>query len=294
MKPVLPSEPIAIVGSGRVGRALGRALAAGGAQVVAIASPTAGHAQEAASLIGPAVRAVGADEIPLLAARVIIAVTDRHIEDAARTLARVEISEAIVVHTSGASGTAPLQVLRERGAACGVMHPLQTLGDPGAAADMFDGAPFAVLGDARAAEWAGALVAGLGGWTLQPRESDLASYHAAAVLAGNSMWAVIDAAVALMGHAGVPPDTARRAVAELARTSLEHALGRDAATTLTGPVARGDLGTLRRHLEALEHAPPGVRALYEAVSLCLVDIAENGQLGADDVRAIKGLFTTFR
>ena len=283
MTPLLPPEPIAIVGSGRVARSMGRALAARGAHVVAVASPTAGHARAAAAFIGPDVRAVAVDEIPRIAARVIVAVTDRHIADAARALACAEIRDAIVVHTSGASGTAPLQGLRERGAACGVLHPLQTLGDPEEAAGIFEGAPFAVLGDARAAAWAGALVDGLGGWMLQPRESDLASYHAAAVMAGNSMWAVIDAAVALMGNAGIAPDTARKAVALLARTSLEHALRPDAATTLTGPVARGDLETLQRHFDALEQAPPHVRALYRAISLALAEIAEERRLDAENL-----------
>lgn len=272
----VPPEPIAIVGSGRVARALGRALIVRGGHVVAVASPTAAHSREAASFMGPTVRAVAVDEIPPLASRVIIAVTDRHISDAARELAGAHIRNAIVVHTSGASGMGPLQVLCDSGAACGMMHPLQTLGDPAAAGDILGEAPFAVLGDERAAAWARAVVEGLGGWVVQPREADLASYHAAAVLAGNSMWAVIDAAVTLMGDAGIAPDAARKALAPLARTSLEHALGPDASATLTGPVARGDKCTVQRHLEALEKAPPHVGALYRAILLNLAQIAEKG------------------
>lgn len=290
MSTPLPQEPIAIVGSGRVARALGRALAERGARIVAIASPTTGHAEAAASFIGPAARAVAAVDIPGLASRVIIAVTDRHIADAARSLARPEIRDVIVVHTSGATDTAPLQVLREMGAACGVMHPLQTLGDPGAPS-IFAGVPFAVLGDPPAASWAGAIVEGLGGWPLHPREADLPSYHAAAVLAGNSMWAVIEAAVTLMGDAGIDPATARKAVASLARTSLEHALGEGGAKRLTGPVARGDLGTLRQHIAALEQAPPHVRALYQSISLVLAEIGRANGLSDDDLRALKVLLT---
>ena len=287
----VPPEPVAIVGSGRVAQALGRALILGGGHVVAVASPTARHAREAASFIGPAVRAVTVDAIPALASRVIIAVTDRHIVDAARELAGAHIRNAIVVHTSGASGTAPLQVLCDSGAACGVMHPLQTLGDPATAADIFAESPFAVLGDAKAVAWARDVVEGLGGWVVQPRESDLASYHAAAVLAGNAMWAIIDAAVTVMGDAGIAPDAARRALAPLARTSLEHALGPEASATLTGPVARGDRGTVQRHLDALEKAPPHVRALYRAISLSLAEIAEKGRLGDQNLRALKDLLT---
>ena len=287
----IPPEPIAIVGSGRVARTLGRALIVRGGYVVAVASPTAAHAREAASFIGPGVRAVAVGEIPALAPRVIIAVTDRHIADAARELAGAHIRNAIVVHTSGASGTGPLHVLHEAGAACGVMHPLQTLGDPAEAGDIFHNAPFAVLGDQKAVVWARAIVESLGGWALQAREADLASYHAAAVLAGNSMWAVIDAAVTLMGDAGIAPDAARKALAPLARTSLEHALGPDAAATLTGPVSRGDKGTVQRHLEALEKAPPHVRALYRAISLALAEIAENGRLSDEDLRALKTLLS---
>lgn len=284
-------EPIAIVGSGRVGQALGRALVSKGALVVAVASRSAAHADSAAAFIGGGVRAVGVAEVAGLASRVIIAVTDRYIVDVAEMLAADDLRDAIVVHTSGAMGTASLQPLRDRGAACGVMHPLQTIGDAALAPAIFANVPFAVLGDARAVEWATSLAALLGAWVLHPREQHLASYHAAAVIAGNSMFAIVDAAARLMVDAGVPDDLAGAALGPLARTSLEHALA-GGAEMLTGPVARADLGTLRRHLEATRHTPPHLRALYTATSLYLAEMARGESLSDDDVAALNALFAT--
>lgn len=283
-----PDEAIAIVGSGRVGRALGRALTARGARIVAVASRDPAHAESAASFIGGGAQAVSIERIASLATRIILAVTDGHIAGVAAALAQSQLAGAVVVHTSGAAGLAPLRPLRDAGASCGVMHPLQTIGD-GPQAAAFDGIAFAVLGDPAAVAWATAVVRSLDAWPLHPREGDLASYHAAAVMAGNSMWAVIEAAVVLMTDAGIPAADARAALGPLARKSLEQALMPGAGEALTGPVARADLETLRRHFTALEGAPPHLRVLYHAVAQYLVDIASRHRLTAEETAALRAL-----
>jgi predicted short-subunit dehydrogenase-like oxidoreductase (DUF2520 family) len=227
--------------------------------------------------------------IPAAATHIIIAVTDDQITEAVKGLAHPGIRGAIVVHTSGVAGTRPLQPLRERGAQGGVMHPLQTLGDADATASVFEGVFFAVLGDPAAVDWATTIATSLGGSVLHPQEEKLASYHAAAVLGGNSMWAVIDAAVELMRDAGIPADVARAALGPLARTSLERALSANAAATLTGPVARADVGTLRRHLAEMKDARAPIGALYTAIALYLTEIAGRGRLTQDEINALRTL-----
>jgi predicted short-subunit dehydrogenase-like oxidoreductase (DUF2520 family) len=272
-----------------VARALGRSLVARGAQVTAVASRNAAHAESAAAAMRGSVRAIELRAIPAAATHIIIAVTDDQISEAVRGLAQPDIRAAIVVHTSGVAGTRLLRPLRDLGAHGGVMHPLQTLGDAEPTPSLFEGVPFAVLGDPAAVDWATTIASSLGGSVLHPDEEKLASYHAAAVLAGNSMWAVIDAAVVLMRDAGIPPETARAALGPLARTSLERALDADAATTLTGPVVRADVGTLRQHLAALDEMPPPVDALYRAIGLYLTDMAGRGHLTPQQVSTMKAL-----
>ena len=227
--------------------------------------------------------------IPAAAAHIIIAVTDDQIGEVVKGLARPDIRGAIVVHTSGVAGSGPLQPLRELSADCGVMHPLQTIGDAEATASGFEGVPFGVLGDPAAVEWATTIASALGGWVVHPDEQHLASYHAAAVMAGNSMWAVIDAAVVLMRDAGIPADVARAALGPLARTSLERALAADAAATLTGPVARADFGTLRQHLAAVDDMSLPLNALYRAIALYLTDMAGHEHLTPQQVNILKAL-----
>src|SRR5688572_20109356 len=98
----MPSEPrrdsIAIVGSGRVARALGRSLIARGARVTAVASRNAAHAESAAAAMGDEVRAMELRAIPSAATHIIIAVTDDQISEAVKGLAHPDIRGAIVVH----------------------------------------------------------------------------------------------------------------------------------------------------------------------------------------------------
>jgi predicted short-subunit dehydrogenase-like oxidoreductase (DUF2520 family) len=239
--------------------------------------------------MGSDVRVVQLGAIPAAATHIIIAVTDDQIGEAVTGLAHPDIRGAIVVHTSGAAGRGPLQPLRELGAHCGVMHPLQTIGDTESTGSILEGVPFGVLGDPAAVEWATSVASTLGGSVLHLDEQKLASYHAAAVLAGNSMWAVIDAAVVMMRDAGISPDIARAALGPLARTSLERALAADSEATLTGPVARADLGTLRQHMAAVDTMPPHLNAMYRAIALYLAEIAGRGHLTPQQVSTLKAL-----
>lgn len=283
---------IGIVGTGRVARALGRALYRRGEPITHVASSIVERAADAAAFIGGRIEAVLPPDLAARVQRVLIATSDDRIAPVARLLADAGMRDVIVLHTCGALGPAALAPLRAAGSDCGVLHPLQTIADPQQA--RFDGVTFGVAGDPRAVAWAFELAHLIGGRPLNVSPEHLTAYHAAAVLAANAMPAVIDAAVALLARAGVSSDAARAALEPLVRTALDNAIALGPEAALTGPVSRGDLTTIQAHIGALRSAPPEVSALYVAVSRRLLDIAGRRGLPEDSQRAIAAALDTLR
>jgi len=285
--------PVAIVGAGAVAQALGRLMAAGGEPVVALASRSRSHAADAARFIGvaaPSIQVVDYSDVPRLATRVLIAVSDRGIEPVGEALAAAGMRSGAALHTCGARGPDALDALRIAGVSCGMLHPLQTMMSAEQGVNSLADVTFGLSGDREAIAWAGEIVemvtAGRGG-ALHIEADRLAYYHAGAVMASNAVVAALDAAVILLAHAGVKRDAALRAVGPLARTSLDNALGSGPRAALTGPVARGDAATVAAHREALRAVDPTVAKLYEAAAGHLLQLAKQRGLSGDSVHAVE-------
>lgn len=208
-----------IVGPGRAGRSLALALRAAGWP-----EPRFFGRDDALESAG-----IGADVV-------VIATPDDLI---ARVAAALPATDAVVVHLSGSRG------LGELGghARVGALHPLVALPDPVTGADRLRGAWFATAGDPIVER----LVAALGGRSFPVADEDRASYHAAAVVASNHLVALLGQAERITAIAGVPFD----AILDLAEGSLANVRALGPSAALTGPAARGDEDTIRRHLAAL-------------------------------------------
>jgi predicted short-subunit dehydrogenase-like oxidoreductase (DUF2520 family) len=259
---------MAIVGTGRMGRALTLLLAGRGIPVLA----AAGRAPQAAAGSSHVLIAVADDALPAVAAR----------------LAAAGLRGAIVLHTSGAAGPAGLKALGEAGNATGVLHPLQTVPSPEAGVQSLPGSAFAYAGEAAAAEWALELIAALGGQPLAIDPARWALYHAAAVMACNYHATLVDCAFELMQGAGAGRDEAGRALAPLMRATTENLLKLGPADALTGPIRRGDVSTIRAHMAALQSAPAETLRLYSAAGLRTLALAglpsETAEVMADALR----------
>ena len=125
------------------------------------------------------------------------------------------------------------------------------------------------------------------GTPLRIRDNGFASYHAGAVMAGNAVIAAIDAAVVLLGAAGVERGDALRAIRPLCLTSAQNALELGPEAALTGPVQRGDAETVRTHSAALADSPRYVADLYRASGRALLDIARRRGLNEAAARAVE-------
>ena len=280
------SAPIGIVGSGSVAQALGRLLCERHQPVVAVSSRSVEHARRAAAFIGHGVEARALDDLARRVGRVLIATTDSGITSSASGLAEAGFASGIALHTCGSRGAAALEPLRRTGVACGVLHPLQTISSPEQGVTSLTAISFGLSGDVGALNWGRELIAALGGRELAVAEDRLAEYHAGAVMASNAMISVVDAALTLMQQAGLEPAVALSAVEPLCRTTLDNLFAGGPAAALTGPIVRGDIGTIRQHRTAIMHSPDRVSALYRAAGHNLLQLARERGLPEATLQAM--------
>ena len=284
------SEAVAIVGSGSVAQALGRVLINSGAPVVAVAARTRSNGETAARFIGghtSHVEVIAITDVPRVATRVLVAVSDRAVVEVAGTLASAGMRSGIALHTCGAKGPEALAPLRSVGVACGLLHPLQTFASPQQGAGSLEHIAWGVCGDPSAEEWAADIVSSLHGQTLRIAANRLGYYHAGAVMASNAVAAVIDAAIALLEKADVDAIAARRALEPLTRTSVANIFGIGPQAAATGPIVRGDAESVSRHMRALHDVDDSVANLYEASAAHLLELAKRRGLAETSVRAVE-------
>jgi predicted short-subunit dehydrogenase-like oxidoreductase (DUF2520 family) len=223
---------VRIIGPGRAGTSLARALTAARWDV----APVLGRGDDLAR---------AAQGVDLL----VIATPDDRVREVART---VEPAPATVVaHLAGSLGLAALAPHRRRAA----VHPLVALPTPALGARRLVGAWFAVAGDPLARE----VIRALRGRWFEVPDADRPTYHAAAVVASNHLVALMGQVERLSGAVGVPFE----AYLDLARATLDNVAALGPAAALTGPAARGDEATIRRHLRAL---PPDERPAYRTLA----------------------------
>jgi predicted short-subunit dehydrogenase-like oxidoreductase (DUF2520 family) len=282
------SEPIGIAGSGRLAQAMARRLRERGAPVTCIASRNPAHAAAAARFAGGGIEAVRYEELPDRVSRFLIAVSDFALAPVIELLASGSARAGVALHTCGARDLEDFGPLAARGFACGTLHPLQTFPDPESGAAALAGSVFAISGDERATAWARAIVDVLEGRAIAVRPGARPLYHSAAVMASNYTIALIDAARELMAMSTDAQDEeALRAIEPLIRTSVENALRCGPAAALTGPIERGDAGTVELHRRALACAPERLARLYDAAGLQALHLARRKGLSSAAADAVE-------
>jgi predicted short-subunit dehydrogenase-like oxidoreductase (DUF2520 family) len=280
------------VGAGAVATALARAAASGGCAIVGFFAPERTTAAAAAAKVNKTARAFPSlGELVSSVDLVVIAVPDRSLADADRAVARFVTSAQTVAHTSGAHGAAALAMCARAGAATAALHPIQTFpdreGDPARVAGAFA----SVEGSARAVAAVSEFARRAGMLPFELPAANRALYHASAVLASNAVVALYDLAIELFSNA-TKLDRARagRALAPLFLATAENLSRLDPPAALSGPVARGDVATVRRHVDALRRGPALARAAYHILCARAVDVAlAKGTLTKSAARELKEL-----
>jgi len=273
-------KDIAIVGPGRVGQALGQLARRAGWSVTAVAGRDKQRASQAAWTIGGHVRVCPPAEAARAGGLVLLTVPDDAISTVCKQLADAGAFAAgtIVAHCSGALNSEVLSPARTQcGCAIGSMHPLQTFPTSAAAVDRLPGAYFFCEGDAQARDVLERLAADIGGKPVGIDPAGKATYHTAAVMACNHLVALLDAATRLAEEAGIDRRTYLDAAAPLIRATVENVIEMGAPAALTGPVARGDADTLRRHVDVLGDLPKELGRFYRAAAVWTIGLAQRNK-----------------
>src|SRR5215831_12902173 len=260
-------KTLAIVGAGRVGRALGRRLRELGWKIGVVVAPSEASSRRAVRFIGEGKPHAGLTRHILLSQVILIATPDDAVSGVARELASMggeELRGRVVLHTSGARDSRVLGPLREFGAATGSIHPLQTF--TGVGVPDLAGKVFAVEGDAIAVRAARQIARALGGSPVQIGAGKKVLYHAAAVLAAGHVLALVEAATQLLISLGMKRSEATRALLPLTRQVLDNFQRVGPRAAWTGPLARGDYRIVESHLRALHDSREEIAMAYEAVN----------------------------
>ena len=258
---------LAIVGAGRVGRALGRRLRELGWKIGTVITRSEASARRAVRFIG-AGKAHAQTTRQIVSSRVIlIAVPDDEIAGVAKELARIggeELRGKVVLHTSGALDARVLDPVKAWGAAAGSMHPLQSFS--GVAVPVLEGRVFAVEGDTQAVRAARQIARALGGSPVRIPVGKKLLYHTAATMAASNVLAIEHAAAQLLISVGMKRGQATRALLALTRQVLENMEHLGPRAAWTGPLSRGDFRVVEAQLEALRESPAEFALAHDALN----------------------------
>lgn len=283
------SEPgqrpyIGIVGAGAVGTALGVAFTRAGWPITAVASRDPVRRQRFGALVG-SVKAFDEpvallDEVELI----FLCVPDDVIAPLAGSL-RLYGGQALV-HTSGVLGAEILAPAMAAGTQVGAFHPLVAFADVERAVAALHGATVAIEGDEQLAALLAEMAEAVGAIPVRLAPGSKAAYHAAAVLAAGGFVALLDAIAELARVAGLDEAGALTVYGRLIEQTLDNARALGIRSALTGPLTRGDVGTLGLHLAALRAHAPDVLPLYRAAAEREIRLAEERGALAPAIAAV--------
>jgi predicted short-subunit dehydrogenase-like oxidoreductase (DUF2520 family) len=277
---------IGFIGAGTIGSALALVLDGKGYSVVSVASRRRSSAVNLAEAIDGCSAADSGQLVADYAEMVFITTPDDAIASVASS---VDWHRGqMVIHCSGADTSALLDPAREAGAYVGVFHPLQTFASIREARENLPGSTFAIEAEEPLLEILKTMAVSLGGRWLVLAAGDKVIYHASAVMACNYFVTLVKLATDLWQTFGVSREQAVEALLPLIKGTVHNIETLGIPGSLTGPIARGDVGTINKHLVALKKTAPGLLATYRALGLETIPVAlAKGRIDEKQVERLK-------
>lgn len=291
---------VSIIGIGRVGQTLANALQSAGYSIVALVFHHTAQAKKSRPLF-PLVRfphtaLLGSDQIARLPVSDVILITtpDDAIAPTAEQLAKAHPGERrrAVMHTSGALSSEALASVAAGGFSVASIHPLVAI-DPADGDSTMRDAFYCIEGDKAAVSFAKRIAVDLGGTPIIIKREQKALYHAAALMASPHLIALFDLALELMAASGVKWADARKMLFPLVEGTVKNLRARPPSKALTGTFARGDLGTVERHLKVLSEGNPTLPTdaieIYKLLGLRSLELAKANGLDPKKIKQITKL-----
>ena len=269
---VISKRPmVGFIGAGTVGTALASTLSDHGYPVVAVSSRSRASADQLAAMVAGCTAMNNGQEVAEAAELIFVTTPDDAITGVVAGI--VWHGGQSVVHCSGADSVDSLEPADRMGALTGCFHPLQTFADVTQAIDNIAGSTFALEAGEPLVGCLKEIAAALGGDAIELGAGDKVVYHAAAVIACNYLVTLVKMSTDLWETFGVEPERATRALLPLLRGTIANIERVGLPDCLTGPIARGDAGTIAKHLEALGETAPDLTATYRDLGRQTIPIA---------------------
>lgn len=271
------SPEITIIGTGGLGQALAKALQEANFKIKSIFNRTGAKANNLAADLDISISGTFAQNIDQLGELIFIAVSDESIAEVAHRLATLgdDFSGRIVVHCSGNESAELLENVEEQGALTASFHPLQTFTAQSPVSD-FQHIFFSLQGDNAAFSKLRQIAQALGAKTIEVTAGQKSHLHAAAVMASNYLNTLLNAAVDMASVDGLDVEVIKKALLPLVKTTLQNIEHQPFEDVLSGPIKRGDLQTVKSHLELLK-GQPDLHRLYRVLGERTVEMARKSQ-----------------
>ena len=262
---------LGFIGAGTVGTALARRLSERLYPVVAVFSRTAGSADRLARAVDGCKAVESGQAVADVAELIFITTPD---DAVGPVVAGIEWHTGqSVVHCSGADSVDMLEPARKQGTGVGAFHPLQTFASVEQAISNIAGSTFALEAEEPLLSTLKELAHALDGHPIELKPGAKVLYHTAAVIACNYLVTLVKLATDLWQTFNISPDQATQALLPLIRGTVHNINTVGIPQCLTGPIARGDTGTIRKHLEALQERAPAILPAYRELGLQTIPIA---------------------
>ncbi len=262
---------LGFIGAGTVGTALAVRLNDKGYQVVAVSSRSQASAEKLAQEVSGC-QVYNTNQDVADAAELIFITTPDDIIASVASEIRWH-TEQNVVHCSGAASTDILEPARKLGAQIGAFHPLQTFASVRQAIENMPGSTFALEAEEPLLSTLKDMATALNGHWIELKASEKVAYHAAAVIACNYLVTLVKLATDLWQTFNIPPQQATQALLPLIRGTIHNIDTAGIPQCLTGPIARGDTGTIKKHLESLQKVAPALVSTYRELGRQTIPIA---------------------
>jgi len=279
---------LGFIGAGTVGTALSVRLSSKGHQVIAVSSRSQTSAEKLAQAVSGCHAFNNNQDVADTAELIFITTPDDVIASVADEI-QWHTGQR-VVHCSGALSTDILESAKKLGAQVGAFHPLQTFASVKEAIGNIPGSTFAVEAEEPLLSILKDMATALDGQWIELKASDKVAYHAAAVIACNYLVTLVKLATDLWQSFNIPQPQATRALLPLIRGTIHNIDTVGIPQCLTGPLARGDTGTIKKHLDSLQKVAPALVSTYQELGLQTIPVAlakgKINQHQAEELQAI--------
>jgi len=262
---------LGFIGAGTVGTALAVRLSSKGYQVIAVSSRSQTSARKLAQAVSGCYAFNNNQGVADTAELIFVTTPDDTIVS---VVSEIQWHRGqSVVHCSGALSTDILESAKKPGAQVGAFHPLQTFAGVKQAIENIPGSTFAVEAEEPLLSTLKDIATALDGHWIELKANDKVAYHAAAVIACNYLVTLVKLATDLWQSFNIPQSQATQALLPLIRGTIHNIDIVGIPQCLTGPIARGDIETIKKHLDALQKVAPALLSTYQELGLQTIPVA---------------------